>query len=483
MFRSSYPQLNRFKTTTAFRARLKELSVELPLEEQILSAGEGSPLAEPIKIFNKTVGNRWCIHPMEGWDGSEEGKPSAHTFHRWQSFGRSGAKLIYGGEAVAVRHDGRANPNQLLICPENQKDLAALLESLRQAHRQSFGSDRDLLVGLQLTHSGRFSKPDRGGKPKPRILYHHPLLDRRVGIDPEDDSVLLSDEEIEEIIDCFVRAAGLATETGFDFVDIKHCHGYLGHEFLSAHTRPGRYGGSLDNRTRFLREVIEGIRRDVPGLPIAVRFSAFDTVPYYAGEGGIGRPEDFSHCLPYKYGFGVQPYDPLQIDLTEPITLLDRLDRLRIRLVNISCGSPYYCPHILRPAYFPPSDGYWPPEDPLIEVARQVHTARRLHQRFPNQVHIGSGYTYLQQFLPLVAQAAVRNDWISCVGIGREVLSYPELPADIIAGRSLQQKRLCRTFSDCSTGPRNGLISGCYPLDSYYRALSHAEVVRRLRTY
>ncbi len=483
MFGNSVPQLNRFKTPAAFGSRLKELSIELPLDERILSAAEGSPLAQPIEIFTKTVGNRWCVLPMEGWDGTEDGKPSAHTVQRWRKFGRSGAKLIYGGEAVAVRHDGRANPHQLLICPENKNGLADLLEALRQAHKESFGSDQDLLVGLQLTHSGRFSKPDPGGKPKPRILYHHPLLDRRVGIDSSDDSKVLQDEEIDQIIASFVKAAGLAAEIGFEFVDIKHCHGYLGHELLSAHTRPGRYGGSLENRTRFLREIIQGIRGEVPGLQIAVRFSAFDTVPFHPGEGGIGTPEDFASCLPYEYGFGVDRDDPLQIDLQEPLALVDMLDRLQIQLINISCGSPYYCPHILRPAYYPPSDGYWPPEDPLADVARQIHTARKIHEHFPRQVHIGSGYSYLQQFLPLVAQAVVRENWISCVGIGREVLSYPELPADTLAGRPLRLKNLCRTFSDCSTGPRNGLISGCYPLDPYYKKLTEAQNLKRLRTY
>jgi 2,4-dienoyl-CoA reductase-like NADH-dependent reductase (Old Yellow Enzyme family) len=483
MVRNTYPQLNRFKTSSQLRARLEQLEIELPLDERILSAVEGSPLAQPIRIFGKTAGNRWAVHPMEGWDGTEDGKPTGHTLHRWRSFGRSGAKLIYGGEAVAVRRDGRANPHQLLICREHAGGFAELLGVVRQTHGERFGSDRDLLVGLQLTHSGRFSRPDPGGMPKPRIVYHHPLLDTRVGIKTSDDEPLLRDDEIEQIISSFVGAAILAAEIGFDFVDIKHCHGYLGHEFLSAHTRPGRYGGSLENRTRFLREIVEGIRRHNPELPIAVRISAFDTVPFRAAEGGLGSPEDFSGCLPYDYAFGVDRKDPLQMDLRETLELAGVLERLGIGLVNLSCGSPYYSAHILRPAYFPPSDGYWPPRDPLIEVARQIHTVRQIHHRFPNQVHVGSGYSYLQQFLPLVAQAAVRENWVSCVGIGREVLCYPELPADTLAGRPLKTRKLCRTFSDCSTAPQNGLVSGCYPLDPYFKGAPEAATVKRLRTY
>ena len=100
-------------------------------------------------------------------------------------------------------------------------------------------------MGLQLTHSGRFCRPN----PKqlePRIAYHHPLLDPKFGIDPDDDSVVWTDDDLERLIDNYVAAAGLARDVGFQFVDVKACHGYLLHEFLSAATRPGRFGGDFD---------------------------------------------------------------------------------------------------------------------------------------------------------------------------------------------------------------------------------------------
>jgi 2,4-dienoyl-CoA reductase-like NADH-dependent reductase (Old Yellow Enzyme family) len=303
-----------------------------------------------------------------------------------------------------------------------------------------------------------------------------------VGVDPQDDSAVLSDGQIEEIEERFVAAAVLAGEVGFDFVDIKHCHGYLGHELLSGHTRPGRYGGSLANRTRFLESAVSGIRRRAPGLGVAVRISAFDMPPFQRDEsrGGLGVPEDFQKCLPYDYGFGVSRHDPMARDLAEPLELLQILRRLGVELVSLSCGSPYYTPHILRPAFYPPSDGYGPPEDPLVGVARQIAVARELHRSAPGQVHVGSGYSYLQRFLPLVAQAVVREDWISMVGIGREVLSYPQLPADVLQGRPLRTNRLCRTFSDCTTAPRHGLRSGCYALDEQHRKTPEGAQVRRI---
>jgi len=186
---------------------------------------------------------------------------------------------------------------------------------------------------------------------------------------------------------------------------------------------------------------------------------------------GRGEPWPFADALPYDCGFGVAADDPLRIDLAEPLRLLAELRDLGVAAVNLSAGSPYSVPHIVRPAAFPPSDGYPPPEDPLVGVWRQIDAARQAKQAVPGLVYVGSGYTYLQDFLPHVAQAVVREGWIDSVGLGRMVLSYPELPADVLAGRPLVRPQICRTFSDCTTAPRHGLRSGCYPLDSYYKTL------------
>jgi 2,4-dienoyl-CoA reductase-like NADH-dependent reductase (Old Yellow Enzyme family) len=401
---------------------------------------------------------------MEGWDGTEDGRPSDLTRRRWQNFGRSGAKLIWGGEAVAVRHDGRANPNQLLLGDTTLAEIADLREVLLAAHREQFGSTDDLLVGLQLTHSGRFARPGDKRRPEPRILYRHPYLDARFGV--HDDRPLLTDDDIARLTDDFVRTARLARQAGFAFVDVKHCHGYLGHEFLSAVDRPGRYGGSLENRTRFLRDIVAGIRAEVPGLEIGVRVSVFDFLPFQAGPDGSGVPV----AAPggYRHAFGGDGTG-LGIDLEEPSAFLALLARLGIDLVCSTAGSPYYNPHIQRPAAFPPSDGYLPPEDPLAGVARQIAATAWLKARHPGLTVVGSGYSYLQEWLPNVGQCVVRDGGADFIGVGRMVLSYPELPADVLAGRPLARKRLCRTFSECTTAPRNGMVSGCYPLDPFYR--------------
>lgn len=474
-----YPKVAQLKDVAALRARLSVLGLELPADEKVLSAADGSPLAASLDVGGFQVGNRWSIHPMEGWDAHADGSPSPHTLRRWKNFGESGAKLIWGGEAAAVQEDGRANPNQTLATAENRSGLAALLTELKTAHLARFAATDDLLVGLQLTHSGRFSRPDAGG-PRPRIAYHHPLLDAKFGIDPGNNSIVWTDSQLERLIDRYVRSARLAYDVGFQFVDIKACHGYLIHEFLSAFSRPGRFGGDFLGRTRLLTEIIERVRASVPELMVGVRLSVFDTVPYQTSR-DVGRPMPYANLLPYRLGFGVDPADPLHMDLTESIHLLGTLKRLGVVAVNISCGSPYYCPHVQRPAIFPPSDGYQPPEDPLVGVARQILAARTCKQSVPDLPMVGTGYSYLQEYLPHVAQAVVRAGWIDSVGLGRMVLSYPDLPADCLQLGQVQRKRLCRTFSDCTTAPRNGLVSGCFPLDPYYKRLPEAATLARIK--
>jgi len=475
-----YPKVASFKTVAQLRHRLFELGLELPLDDAILTAEAGSPLAAPLMIGGVTVGNRWCIHPMEGWDAERDGSPSEHTLRRWRNFGVSGAKLIWGGEAAAVEESGRANPRQTLATRANRGGLASLLAELLTAHRAVFGTTDDLLVGLQLTHSGRFCRPN-SERSQPRIAYHHPLLDARFNIDPHDHSIVWTDAELERLIDRFVAAAGVARDAGFQFVDVKACHGYLLHEFLSARVRPGRFGGEFDGRTRLLRTIVGRIRESFSDLLVGVRLSVFDTVPYIAS-GEIGRPMPHGHLSPYVYGFGVDPENPLAPELTEAIRLLKVLRDLGVAAVNLSCGSPYYSPHIQRPAAFPPSDGYPPPEDPLVGVARQIEAARQCKIAVPGLPFVGSGFSYLQDFVPQAAQAVVKRGWVDLVGLGRMVLAYPQLPSDTLAAGVLARKRVCRTFSDCTTAPRHDMVSGCYPLDPYYKALAEAEQLRQVKS-
>jgi len=469
-----FPKISNLKTFEQFNARLQELGIEIPVDE-ILESGEDSPLGQSLERDDGRIGNRFCTLPMEGWDGELDGKPTELTRRRWKNFGLGGSKLIWGGEAVAVRHDGRANPNQLLINNGTLSEIESLRKLLENTHEEHFGTTSDLLVGLQLTHSGRFARPNDKKFLEPRIGYRHPVLDQRAGV--TEDSAIFSDGELDELVEDFVKAAVLAQKIGFKFVDVKHCHGYLGHELLSGFDRPGKYGGSFENRTRFLREVVAGIRAEAPGLEIGVRVSIFDYTPFEKGEDGIGVP---SHEAPYEYAFGGDG-SATGIDLAEPSKFMELLKELGINLVCSTCGSPYYNPHIQRPAAFPPSDGYQLPEDPLVGVARQIAATAELKKLHPEMAIVGSGYSYLQEWLPNVGQKVVRDGNADFVGLGRMVLSYPDMPADVIAGKELGRKKICRTFSDCTTAPRNGIISGCFPLDPFYKDMPERKELAEIK--
>jgi 2,4-dienoyl-CoA reductase-like NADH-dependent reductase (Old Yellow Enzyme family) len=454
-----YTQIKKLTDADAFGAHLESLGVEIPFDEAIDPAGV---LAAPMTVTDGSAGtkiapNRWAVLPMEGWDAEVDGRPSDLVRRRWDRFASSGAGLVWG-EATAVRAEGRANPRQLVLDETTVDEVAALRSRL----------DPRAVSVLQLTHSGRYARPTTEG-PAPRTVYRHPLLDPRVGAG---EAEILSDDEIDELVEVFVDRAVLAAQAGFDFVDVKACHGYLGHEFLSAVDRPGRYGGDLVGRTQFVRSIVEGIRDRAPGLGVALRLSLFDLVPHVAGAGGVGVPESSAD---YRHAFGGDGTG-LGFDLTETHAVLDALHLMGVGLVCATAGSPYYVPHAQRPAYFPPSDGYLPPEDPLVGVARMIAATAEVTNHHPEMRIIGAGLSYLQEWLPNVAQAVVAGGGADAVGLGRMILSYPQMPADVMAGRALDRRLLCRTFSDCTTAPRNGLVSGCYPLDDFYK--SREEKVR-----
>ena len=277
----------KYKTSSALLDDARKLGLQLHLSENL------SALLQPITIGRRTVGNRLAIQPMEGCDADLDGSPGELTVRRFRRFGAGGAKLIWG-EACAVVPEGRANPRQLVINQATAPSIARLCEATRQAHIDENGHADDLLIGLQLTHSGRYSFA------RPIMAQHDPLLDPRTVLDKATgatasaDSPLISDDELDRLGDRYVEAARLASAAGFDFIDIKQCHRYLLNELLASHTRPGKFGGSFENRTRFIREVTGRIREACPGLMVATRLNIFDGVPYMKGKDGCGIPCSFT---------------------------------------------------------------------------------------------------------------------------------------------------------------------------------------------
>ncbi|MBI2805321.1 MAG: NADH:flavin oxidoreductase [Planctomycetes bacterium] len=445
----------KFRTVSDIAAASAGLGLELRFADDL------SPLFQAVQFGPFRVGNAFCVQPMEGCDGTLDGAPGDLALRRYERFGAGGAKLIWG-EAAAVTEEGRANPRQLLINQATAPGLEKMLRVCRQAHRDAIGDDADLLIGLQLTHSGRYSHR------KPLIAVHDPILAPRMAIDLT--APLVDDDYLKRLVDHYVRAAKTAHQIGYQFVDVKQCHRYLLSELLAATTRPGPYGGPLENRTRLAREIIAGIRAEVPGLMIATRMNVYDGIPYRKNtDSNLGEP--CPHELPLTCAWGTNPNDPGEPDLTEPIAWIREMANLGVALVNVSMGSPYATPHVIRPFEYPPPDGYETPEHPLIGVARHFRLTAQIQQAFPDLPIVGSGYSYLQEFMIPAGAANVRDGRCTFVGIGRATLAQPDFVRQLAEHGKLDRKRICRTFSYCTALMRSKhnemgqYATGCPPFD------------------
>lgn len=440
----------KYKSVEDLEAENARLGIDLRYSDDL------SPLFEPNRIGTRTVGNRWCIHPMEGCDGEPDGRPGELTFRRYVRFGAGGAKVIWG-EACAVTEDGRANPRQIVLNDATRDDFARMVADCRAAHRAANGDDADLLIGLQLTHSGRYSYR------RPIIATHDPLLVGRYKVTA--DTPLVSDDELKGLVDHYVAAAKLAAAVGFDFVDVKQCHRYLLNELLGARNRPGPFGGSFENRTRLARDIFQAIRAAVPGVILAARLNAFDGIAYR----NDGTPEAFT--APVLNGWGLNPDDPLTPDLTEPIRWVQEMRQLGVELVNVTLGNPYAQPHFGRPFEYPPPDGYESPEHPLFGVDRHFRITAAIQAANPGLAVVGTGYSYLQEFLPQAGAANLRDNRVSLVGVGRASLAQPDWVRQLLDHGKLDRKRICRTFSYCTAlmrakdHPLGQNPTGCPPFD------------------
>ena len=419
-------------------------------------------LARKVRVGEFTLGNSIAIHPMEGCDGTPDGRPDDLAWRRYRRFASGGAKLLWF-ETTAVCGDGRANTRQLWLRPETMPIFGRLLETTRREHAHCFGAADDLLEVLQLAHSGRYSTPRRV------IACHSPAVDRKTGVPP--DYPVISDDELERLEDVYVEAARLAVDAGFRAVDIKATHGYLISELLSAKTRQGRYGGPLENRVRFLGNVIGKIRSLLGDrVMVAVRLGCFDGVPYATDPAtGAGIPVEYPR--PYRYGFGVDENDPEREELTEVKQLIGWLAEWGVRLLNISLGIPYMNPHVGRPFEKPDEGNYEQPEHPLLGVDRYFRIAAELQQAFPHLPMVGTGYSWLQKYMLHAAAHNIESDNIRIFGAGRNALPYPDFAADALATGELDETRVCKTVTYCSylmrrkKHPLGQFPTGCVPYD------------------
>jgi 2,4-dienoyl-CoA reductase (NADPH2) len=407
-----------FRSLAALRARIAELGVDVRLDDDL------SPLWEPVAVGSLRAPNALAIHPMEGRDGTSTGAPGELTTRRYERYARGGAGLIWF-EATAVTSSARANARELWLNERNVGDFARLLEATLRAGRESNGPDYRPITVLQITHSGRLVRSE--GCPAPVIAHHEPALDARYGLPP--DYPLVSDDELEVLRDDFVRVARLARQAGFDAVDVKACHGYLLAELLTARTRPGRYGGSFENRTRLLVESVAAIRDAVPDLLVAARVSGHDGVEF-------------------PYSWGMSEGAPGQVDLAEPIRLARLLYEKGLRLLSVTLGSrPEITPH------------------PLGVVADHFATTRAIQEGAPELAVMGANYGELRHLFPYAAAANLRSGWCRLVGLGREAFANPDFPRILRESGRLDPRRSCAACGRCRELLSAGGPIGCVSRD------------------
>lgn len=449
-----------YKTLSELQRNAEDLTEHVRFESDVPKIQ--NLLARKVAVGNFTLGNSMAIHPMEGCDSTLDGRPDELTWRRYERFARGGAKLIWF-EATAVREDGRANARQLWINKDNVSDYAKLHEMILKSHSESCGSTDDLLVPMQLTHSGRYSYPDR------IIAYHNPLIDKKTHTPP--DQPVISDDELERLEDDYVEAARRALQAGFNSIDLKVTHGYLLNELLGAKLREGRYGGSLENRTRFVRNVLGKMRVEFGAkLKLCMRLGCFDGVPFERdAQTGLGVP--LAYPLPYPYGWGVDANEPMREDLSEVKTAIGWFKEWGIELLNVSLASPYYNPHIGRPFEKPDEGNYEQPEHPLLGVDRHFRIAGELQQTFPDLPIVGTGYSWLQIYSINAAAYNLDQGRIRIFGVGRNALAYPDFAKDVLENGALDELRVCKTLTYCTflmrqkDHPLGQFPTGCPPFD------------------
>jgi len=401
-----------YSSLKELKADLKELDFELPLSENT------KILNEELKINNRLIPNRIAIHPMEGADAEADGTPSELTKRRYKRFANGGAGLIWL-EAIAVDKAGRANESQLYLKQENLAQFKDLIKLIKNE------SEVDPYTVAQLTHSGRFGENNI-------IAFNDQELDP-VSI-AENDFHIITDEELDQLQLDYLKAAELAAEAGFDAVDIKSCHRYLLSSLLAAYDRKGKYGGTYENRTRFLKETIMKVKNKVD-IDLAVRLNIYDAIP-----GGWATDQDGNP------------------DLAEAAKLLKELEELGVKLINVTASTPYLKPHVNRPY---DNGGYQPPEHPLLGVKRLLELTKFTKENLNQTLVIGTGFSWLRQYGANAAAGMVAADWTDLAGFGRQAFAYPDFARDIIQKGKMDSTKVCISCSKCAELKAAKKKAGC----------------------
>lgn len=432
--------IRKINTPEEFVQVTEGLGLHFPMSKDM------SVLAAPIVLDSgKVIPNSIGIPPLEGFDGTIDGAPTELAYRRYERYARGGAGLIWY-EATAVSLDGRCNPLQMMMCRETMPEIKKVLEHANAAAVEEYG--RKPYNVLQLTHSGRRSV-DKNFKSRPLAAAYNPYMDAHNAVDgSKGEIVIASDEKIGEIVHDYIEAACLAYEAGFDAVDIKPCHEYIIRELLSAFTRPGRYGGSFENRTRALFEIIHGIRERLgTKLDICVRLNAYDSIPY-----------------PYGWGM-VKEEGVMKPDLTEPIELCRLLVKEGVQLINLTTMMPRYVPYGRGMMVEHDADGEITPFTGTETLLNATHTIK---EAVPGGIFMCTGLSWLDVFGANVAAGGKEQGWFDIAGFGRQGFAYPNFAKEILKNGGMDKNKVCLTCDMCYDFIQNYCNSGCAARDPFY---------------
>ncbi|TXT63381.1 MAG: hypothetical protein BAJALOKI3v1_380020 [Promethearchaeota archaeon] len=446
----------KYKILTQLKQKLSELNLALDFNDDL------AVLKRSLSIGNKSIPNRLAIQPMEGFDAKRDGRPSFLTVRRYSRYAKGGAGLIWC-EATSISEGYKSNQHQLAITKENVDEYRKFVSHIKKISKsalEQLGFSGQCLFILQLNHSGRYCK--KGDTKYPIRAYHNYQLDKAINVS-EQDGKIIEDSELIALEEKWGEKALLARDAGFDGVDIKACHGYLISELLGARERNDSLYGGYDfaNRSRFFLNVIKKLKKRCfknGDFIITTRLGIYDGIPY-------------------PNGFGVAPLEgeefPASIDLTEPIKLINELDNLGIKLINISAGNPHYKPHITRPYDIPVKGANLPSEHPLCGVYRLIKMTSEIKKSISEEIKImGSGYSYLRQFSPYICADLIKNNEVDICGFGRMAFANPEFPRQIFQQDEINPKKVCVGCSQCSQLMKNGKSTGCVIRDPAYEVKS-----------
>ena len=420
-----------YPTLEALQLESKKLNAFIPTSEDV------SALFQALTLAGKQGANRIAFQPMEGTDGTEDGAPGELTRRRYHRFAQAGPGLIWF-EAVAALPQTRASAHQLWLTEKNVDTFKKLVEEIREISLKENGYAP--LIVMQATNSGRYSKPH--GYPEPLIAYHCPPLEDT----PLPSDRIVSDDDLKRFEEAYVKTARLCQEAGFDGMDVKCCHRYLACELLSAYTRPGAYGGSYENRTRFLKNCYRAAKSAVtgPDFFLTSRLNVYD---------------GFS----YPYGFGVNERNGLKPDLSEPVRLIGELkEEFHLPLINVTMGNPYKNPHVNRPY---DRGNYVPQEHPLEGESRMMAGVSEIQHALPDLPVIGSAFSYPRQWAGNLAAGMVSGGHCAMAGFGRLAFAYPDFIRDLRETGAMDMKKVCVTCGGCAALLRQGTPAGCVVRD------------------